>query len=106
VSGRSASLKNSSGLIVSCEHGGNDVPRAYATLFAGHATTLATHRGWDPGSLPLARQMASALDAPLYASTTTRLLIDLNRSLGHRQLLSEFTRGLAPAERQQIIDRY
>ena len=100
-----AALKHA-GLIVSCEHGGNGVPRAYATLFTGHETTLATHRGWDPGALPLARQLASALDAPLYASTTTRLLVDLNRSLGHRQLFSEFTRGLAPAERQQIIDRY
>jgi predicted N-formylglutamate amidohydrolase len=94
------------GLIVSCEHGGNRVPRAYAALFAGHEDTLATHRGWDAGALPLARQLAGALDAPLFASTTTRLLIDLNRSLGHRQLFSEFTRGLAPAERQQIIERH
>jgi len=94
------------GLVVSCEHGGNSVPRPYAALFAGHESTLATHRGWDPGALPLARQMATALDAPIFASTTTRLLIDLNRSLGHRQLFSEFTRELAPAERQQIIARH
>ena len=93
-------------LIVTCEHGGHGVPRAYAALFAGHEATLDSHRGWDPGALPLARQLASALDAPLYASTTTRLLVDLNRSLGHRQLFSEFSRGLAPAERRQIIDRY
>jgi predicted N-formylglutamate amidohydrolase len=46
--------------------------------------------------------MAEALGAPLYASTTTRLLIDLNRSIGHRQLYSEVTRGLSRAERLDL----
>lgn len=89
-------------LIVSCEHGGNDVPAVYAALFAGHEALLATHRGWDPGALELARQLAAAFDAPLFASTTTRLLIDLNRSIGHRQLHSEATRGLPLAARREI----
>lgn len=93
-------------LIFSCEHGGHAVPPAYAPLFAGQAPLLHSHRGWDPGALPLARQMAQAFDAPLFASTTTRLLIDLNRSVGHRQLYSEFTRELSPAQRQEIVRRY
>ena len=87
-------------LIVSCEHGGNDVPPAYAPLFAGHQALLATHRGWDPGAAELARQLAAAFDAPLFAST--RLLIDLNRSIGHRQLHSEATRSLPLAARREI----
>ena len=90
-------------LIVSCEHGGNDVPAAYAPMFAGHEALLPTHRGWDPGALELAQQMALAFDAPLFAATTTRLLIDLNRSVGHRQLHSEATRGLAQAARREIV---
>jgi predicted N-formylglutamate amidohydrolase len=65
------------------------VPEAYAGLFTGHQALLDSHRGWDPGALPLGRQMASAFGAPLFASTTTRLLIDLNRSIGHRHLHSE-----------------
>jgi predicted N-formylglutamate amidohydrolase len=41
-----------------------------------------------------------------WASTTSRLLIDLNRSIGHPQLLSEVTRA-APAEtRAQIVEHY
>lgn len=89
-------------LVVSCEHGGNDVPPAYAALFAADAALLGSHRGWDPGALQLARQIAEAFGAPLYASTTTRLLVDLNRSPGHRQLFSERTRGLTRAQRQAI----
>ena len=38
-------------LIITCEHGGNEVPAAYAPLFAGHEALLPTHRGWDAGAL-------------------------------------------------------
>ena len=93
-------------LVISCEHGGNEVPPAYAELFAGHTALLPTHRGWDPGALELAREMAQAFGAPLFAATTTRLLIDLNRSIGHRQLHSEATRSLALAARRDIATRY
>ena len=94
------------GLIITCEHGGNEVPAAYAPLFAGHQALLPTHRGWDAGALTLAQQMATACDAPLFAATTTRLLIDLNRSIGHRQLYSEATRGLPLATRRDIAAQY
>ncbi len=43
---------------------------------------------------------------PLHAATTTRLLVDLNRSIGHRQLFSEVTRALPRARRKDIVDRY
>ena len=93
-------------LIITCEHGGNEVPPAYAPLFAGHEALLPTHRGWDPGALELAQQLAQAFDAPLFAATTTRLLIDLNRSIGHRQLHSEATSGLPPSARYEIAALY
>ena len=64
-------------LILTCEHGGCEVPAEYATRFSGRAALLRSHRGWDVGALTLAEEMAHALDAPLFASTTTRLLIDL-----------------------------
>ena len=92
--------------IITCEHGGNHVPPAYAPLFLGHEALLNTHRGWDLGALALATQLADAIDAPLFAATTTRLLIDLNRSIGHRQLHSEATRGLPLAARRAIAGQY
>ena len=89
-------------LVITCEHGGCDVPDMYAPLFAGHEALLQTHRGWDLGALVLAQELADSLNAPLFSSTTTRLLIDLNRSLGHRQLHSEMTRSLPLAMRREI----
>jgi predicted N-formylglutamate amidohydrolase len=93
-------------LIISCEHGGRDVPPRHATLFEGHAALLASHRGWDPGSLQFGSELAAALGAPLHASTTTRLLVDLNRSIGHRQLHSELTRDLTRAEKHDLINDF
>jgi predicted N-formylglutamate amidohydrolase len=92
--------------IITCEHGGNHVPPAYAPLFVGHEALLSTHRGWDLGALELATQMADAIKAPLFAATTTRLLIDLNRSIGHRQLHSEATRHLPLAARRAIATQH
>jgi len=91
-------------LVITCEHGGRKVPRGYAALFAGREESLDSHRGWDAGALELGRQMAEAFGAPLHVATTTRLLIDLNRSIGHPQLFSEVTRPLSRAHRDDIID--
>lgn len=90
-------------LVVSCEHGGREVPAPFAALFTGHAALLDSHRGWDPGALELARELAEAFGAPLFASTTTRLLVDLNRSTGHPRLFSELSRGLPRNARQALV---
>jgi predicted N-formylglutamate amidohydrolase len=82
------------------------VPAAYATLFAGLEALLDSHRGWDPGALELGLQIAQRFGVPLHAATTTRLLVDLNRSIGHKQLFSQVTRPLTPARRQQVVDQH
>jgi predicted N-formylglutamate amidohydrolase len=92
--------------IITCEHGGNRIPAPYRRLFRGQRALLDSHRGYDPGSLVMAKALASACRAQLVASTVSRLLIDLNRSIGHPQLFSAMTRS-APAEtRAQIVDQY
>ncbi len=93
-------------LIVTCEHAGNVVPAQYKALFVGHEQLLPTHRGWDPGALLLAREMAARCSAPLYFEETSRLLVDLNRSVGTPSLHAEPTRHLPLAERRQILDRH
>lgn len=50
--------------------------------------------------------MARAMNAPVIASATTRLLVDLNRSLHHGSVFSEWTRALPPEERDRIVTRY
>lgn len=93
-------------ILVSCEHGGNRIPSRYRELFLAHQALLRTHRGADFGALRLAREMAAALDAPLLASTVSRLLVDLNRSLHHSGLWSEASRAATPEVRKEILHRY
>lgn len=92
--------------VVTCEHGGNEVPAEFRELFAGHGELLASHRGWDPGALELARRIAGRLGAPLHAATVTRLLVDLNRSATHRAVFSTVTRPLGGhrrARREELL---
>jgi predicted N-formylglutamate amidohydrolase len=93
-------------LLVTCEHGGNRVPPAYRSLFSRCREVLESHRGYDPGALSMARTLAAAFDAKLVYATVTRLLVELNRSPGHRHLFSEVTRSLAPEERRSLLMRY
>ena len=93
-------------ILVTCEHGGNRIPAEYRTLFRGHTRLLASHRGYDPGALDLGRTFARVLDAPLVASTVSRLLIELNRSPRHPALYSTVTRALARHEKARIVTRY
>lgn len=90
--------------LISCEHGGNRIPARYRPLLADSAPALRSHRGYDPGALALARDLAAALAAPLIVSTTSRLLVDLNRSPGHPRLHSEPARRAPPALRREIFE--
>ncbi|MEZ5988427.1 MAG: N-formylglutamate amidohydrolase [Planctomycetota bacterium] len=92
-------------LLLSAEHGGNRIPARWAHLFASRAAraALAGHRGSDPGSLAFARFLARSLGAPLVATTTSRLLVEVNRSPGHPRLWSEWTRDLDPDDRRAIL---
>lgn len=92
--------------LITCEHAGNRIPSRYRRLFADVGALLQTHRGYDAGALALARELAKALAAPLYFSTTSRLLIDLNRSVGHPRLYSEATRGTPVTVRKEILEKY
>lgn len=93
-------------LLISCEHAGRRIPARYRRLFAGHEALLDSHRGHDPGALALARKLAAAFGAPLFYSTVSRLLIDLNRSVGHPRLYSTVTRPLPAAARHEILARF
>lgn len=95
-----------SAFLVTCEHGGKRVPRRYRDLFAGHEALLQSHRGYDPGALAMAHDLADALEAPLILATTSRLLVDLNRSPNHPRLHSDMIRSLPDAQRREILARY
>lgn len=95
-------------LLLSCEHGGNQIPAPYRKLFSTPSArrALETHRGYDLGALEMARALARRFGVELYFSQTSRLLVDLNRSLGHPRLFSEFSAPLDAAARRVVLDRY
>lgn len=93
-------------VLITCEHGGNRIPPELATHFRGLAGVLDTHRGYDPGALAMARAIARRLRAPLVASTVSRLVIDLNRTLGNPRAWSATTRALPVALRRRIVQRH
>lgn len=93
-------------VVITCEHAGNEVPEAYAAWFAGADAVLASHRGWDIGSLGYALRLAARTAAPLIHTTVTRLLIEANRSPHDPGLFSTFSRDRGPAEREEIVRRY
>ena len=92
--------------IVTCEHGGNRIPALYRPLFQGQRRLLDSHRGYDPGALLMGATLARAFAAPLVSSTVSRLLVDLNRSIGHPRLFAPNVRALPTERRNTIIDRY
>ena len=79
------------------------MPRELAPLFAGAADVLATHRGYDLGALELARAFGRRLGVTPFTATTTRLVVDLNRSPGNRNVFSAYTRGLDDAGRAAAL---
>ena len=93
-------------IIITCEHGGNAVPPPYRKTFSGQEEVLCSHKGWDIGALPLAQGLSRSINAPLYYATTSRLVVELNRSLHHPNLFSAFTRPLPTLERQYILAEY
>src|SRR5262245_36981865 len=93
-------------LLVSCEHGGNEVPPAYAPLFAGAAAVLDSHRGMDFGALDVARAFGERLGVTPATATVTRLVVDLNRSPYHRNVFSEYTRPLSRDDKRAVMDAH
>lgn len=94
------------GLVLACEHASKRVPLRYRKLFRRSDSLLDSHRGWDPGALELARQLARRFDAPLFRGVVTRLLVDLNRSLPSPTLFSEYALRLEEKERLELLARY
>jgi predicted N-formylglutamate amidohydrolase len=92
--------------LLTCEHASNAVPSEYRSLFRGQRDVLSTHRGYDIGARDLAAVFEQTLHTPVHLGEVSRLLVELNRSIGHPQLFSEFTRGLGDVEQAKILDRF
>ena len=90
-------------LVLSCEHGGNDVPPDLHHCFAGDEEVLRTHRGLDIGALDLFKKLVPLAEVSTSA-TLSRLCIELNRSEHHPKLFSVYTRDLDAARKQELLN--
>jgi predicted N-formylglutamate amidohydrolase len=105
MDGCTANCSNHS-LVITCEHGGNRIPGRYHCLFKANQVLLDTHRGFDPGALSMAKELAAEFTAPLVASSVSRLLVDLNRSVGHPHFHCEAIRKQKSEVRDIILKHY
>ena len=75
-------------------------------MFRAQAALLDTHRGYDAGALAVAKELAMATRATLVTSTVSRLLVDLNRSLGNPRVFSAASRAAPSVVRRKIVQQY
>lgn len=103
--------QGASPFIILCDHASKFIPDSYGTLGLSSAEREA-HIAWDPGALPVAREMSRLLDAPLVRSTVSRLVIDCNRPLDAPDLIAKTSEtiaipgnaALSDAERLRRVD--
>lgn len=93
-------------LIISCEHASSDIPSEYQYLFQDAEHDLITHKAVDFGAKYIAEALRDAFNCPCVLAKTSRLLIDFNRSLTHKQCFSEYTSKLDPEQKQSVMDTY
>jgi len=92
--------------LVTCEHASNAIPVRYQHACKGYRNLCQTHRAYDRGAYNVYRQFLALPGSRGIAATVSRLLIDVNRSLHHRNLFSRCIRTCPPALKQEIIARY
>lgn len=92
--------------IFTCEHAGNDIPDDLKDTFRQHEKILDSHLGWDPGAWNTATLLASGLNAPLFGTFTSRLVVEANRSMDNPQLFSEFTRLFSEEQKNNLLQSY
>ena len=97
-------------VLVSCEHASNRLPEG----MKASAEMMALHIAWDPGALKIARRLAETFNAPLHAGEYSRLVVDLNRTVGNSVLVRRvsdghripFNHGLRRADVERRIQDY
>lgn len=93
-------------LLISCEHGGTDIPPEHAAIMEGRTVTDQGHVGYDRGAPPLARRLAQRFPCAFHINTTNRFIVDMNRTPWNRAELFRFaTRDLNEAEKDRILAR-
>jgi len=77
-----------------CDHGGNSIPSGFGNLGLSKRD-LEKHIALDIGALGVATVLAEIFSAPLVWQNYSRLLIDCNRQLDHKNLIPRESDNIA-----------
>jgi predicted N-formylglutamate amidohydrolase len=99
--------------VIFCDHASNHIPEELENLGLP-PSELARHIAWDLGAAGVSAELSDIFDAPAILCGTSRLVIDNNRQLDHRDLIPEVADGtaipgnrdLSDAARQFRIERW
>ena len=83
-----------SDILLVCEHALPRIPRQLAHLGLPKEERL-RHIGWDIGALALARDLSVRLDAALFHTNYSRLVVDCNRPLDNPSLIPKISETTA-----------
>ncbi len=92
-------------LVLTCEHGGNHIPKMYKLYFKDNLDILETHKGYDLGALDVFNTLKPLSNYSKF-SKTSRLLIELNRSLHHKSLFSKYSKSFSKTDKNVLIEIY
>ncbi|MBN2165203.1 MAG: N-formylglutamate amidohydrolase [Marinilabiliaceae bacterium] len=92
-------------VIITCEHGGNEIPDELSSIFNDAHQILLTHRGYDIGALELYNCLSLIADYSFFVNKS-RLIVDLNRSLHRKTLFSDWTKLLDDNKKTDILKKY
>ncbi|MDA1373102.1 MAG: N-formylglutamate amidohydrolase [Proteobacteria bacterium] len=104
-------------VVLVCDHASNRIPIQLHTLGLS-AQELSSHIAWDLGAFWVARYLSTRLDAPLFFSNYSRLVIDCNRNpeagdsipVSSAGIAIPGNQGITPQEslrrRQSLFDPY
>lgn len=93
-------------LLISCEHGGNEIPYSLKQKVKIPVKILNSHRGLDIGALEIAQSLGRKFKIPVHTNLMSRLIIEYNRSLHHPKLFSEYTKALDVKTKENLIKEY
>lgn len=93
-------------IIITCEHGGNQIPIFCQKKIQIPKSALQSHHGFDIGALSIAKKLAENTGAKLVTNEISRLIIDFNRSLHHRELFSQYSRIVNSEIKHTLVNNF
>jgi predicted N-formylglutamate amidohydrolase len=92
--------------VFTCEHGGNQIPEKYTSLFDNFRSTLITYKAYDIGAMSLYKDLLEETGDFGNHFQFSRMLVDVDKDLKSPDLFSQPIAKLSTKERNKVLDEY